>query len=183
MSIRFSIETMNEMEAIISSFIKQENINIKIPVDIFDIATKLGFDVRGAEFKDTLEGILIVDERIEKIPSFNSNKIIAYNCKKDINSKKFIVAHELAHYINEKNSSQDASIVYAARDHEELYSNDIEEQKMDYMAAALLIPKNDLLKNFSIKSKNKGEMTQKIASKYNVTIDMAARRIEEVFHV
>ncbi len=147
MAIKFSREEINEMEAVLSSFLKSNEIQITVPVDIFQLATEqLGFDIRGAEFKENLEGLLVVNEFQEKIEGFDSNKVIAYNCFKDINAKKFIVAHELAHYIEEKQASEDAKLVLAARDHEGSYSDNKEEQRKDYIAAALLVPQSHLKK-------------------------------------
>ena len=99
MTIQFSKEEMNRMEDLISAFLEKMEIDYVVPVDILKVATDLEFDVRGTEFEKNLKGLIVVDEYIEKIEGFDSNKIIVYNCFKDINMKKFIVAHELAHYI------------------------------------------------------------------------------------
>ena len=107
MSVKFNKTQMLEMEEILKAFYDKNDIEVTIPVDIFEVANSLGFDVRGAEFKEPLEGLLLVDENIERIKEFNSNKIIAYNCQKNIYMKKFIVAHELSHYINEKSKSNE----------------------------------------------------------------------------
>ncbi|MCM1055481.1 MAG: ImmA/IrrE family metallo-endopeptidase [Bacteroides sp.] len=177
MSVKFSVAEMMEMEDMIDHFIKTEKLKISIPVDIFEVATNLGFDIRGAEFSEPLEGILIVDEFEKEIGGFNSNKVIIYNCEKDIYTKKFVVAHELAHYIYEKVKSKQNKIVVAARDHEsESYSDDKKEQMMDYIAAGLLVPRNELIKYCELKKAN----AKDIALKYNVSLELAERRIEEV---
>ena len=144
MAFKFSKQEMQKMEDLVKNFIETMGIKIVVPVDIFKLATDLGFDVRGAEFREPLDGILIVNEYVEKIDGFNSNKVIAYNCKTDIETKKFIVAHELAHYIWEKSNAQDKKIVTAARDPYGNYSTDEQEQRMDYIAASLLAPKDNL---------------------------------------
>lgn len=182
MSVRFEEAKMLEMEEKVKVFFEQNNIEVIIPVDVFAVASSLGFDVRGAEFKETLEGLLLVDEHIERIKGFNSNKIIAYNCQKNIYMKKFIVAHELSHYINEKSKNEDKKIVLAARDHEDEYSNNMVEQEMDYMAACILMPREDLLKNYDGKDIEREELIKFIVSRYNVSPKMAERRIEEVLN-
>ncbi len=182
MSVKFNEKQMLEMEKVIKTFFENNNIKQTIPVDVFEIASDLGFDVRGAEFKEPLEGLLLVDENVERIKEFNSNKIIAYNCQKNIHMKKFIVAHELAHYISAKSESSDERIVLAARDHEANYSSDEKEQKTDYMAASILMPREDMLKNFKGKNVEKEELTNLVASRYNVSYTMAERRIEEVLN-
>lgn len=176
MSLQFTKAEMNEMEGVVATFLKDAKIERAIPVDIFKLATDLGFDVRGAELEEQLDGLIIVNELTGKIHGFNSNKIIAYNCFKDIHTKKFIVAHELAHYISKK-ANNSSKIVVAARDHAFGYSDDKEEQQMDYMAASLLIPKDDLLHFLSNKfHKNPSE----VAQRYKVPEELAQRRIEEV---
>lgn len=180
MSVKFRREEMLKMEETIKQFFERNGVRLSIPVDVFEVASFLGFDVRGTEFEESLDGLLLVDENKEKILDFNSNRIIAYNCKKDIQMKKFIVAHELAHYIDVKKDSYDRKIVMAKRDHEEGYSDNVEEQRMDYMAAAILIPKVDLLKQ--IENLNGDEMIDYIVKRYNVNDEMAKRRIEEVLN-
>ncbi|MGN0517626.1 MAG: ImmA/IrrE family metallo-endopeptidase [Acutalibacteraceae bacterium] len=177
MAPQFSKKEMQEMENLIDGFLRTMKIENVIPIDIFKVATDLGFDVRGAEFEEQLEGLIAVNEHIDKVDGFNSNKIIAYNCFKDINTKKFIVAHELAHYITEKTNAYDKKIVVAARDHKASYSEDMTEQRMDYIAASLLIPKRDLcqfLKN------NANVNVSQVARRYKVSEELAQRRIEEV---
>lgn len=75
-------------------------------IDIFKLASILEFDVRGAELRDQINSIMIVNEYDNKIPYFDSNKVIAYNCKKDINTKINTVARHLYTYINAKNNSE-----------------------------------------------------------------------------
>lgn len=177
MALRFSKKEIQEMEDLITKFFEVMEIERTVPVDIFKIATNLGFDVRGAEFEEKLEGLLIVNEYVDKIDGFDSNKIIAYNCSKDIATKKFIVAHELAHYIREKTDAYDKNIVIAARDHVDSYSQNTEEQRMDYIAASLLIPKKDLVQflNHDVNV----EILQ-VAERYKVPEELAKRRMEEV---
>lgn len=177
MAIQFSKEEMKRMEDLLSAFFERMEMDYVVPVDIFKVATDLGFDVRGAEFEENLEGLIVVNEHTEKIEGFDSNKVIAYNCFKDINMKKFIVAHELAHYINEKANAYDKKIVVAARDHADGYSENVEEQQMDYMAASILIPKNDLCRFLE---KNTGINVSEVAKRYKVTEEVARRRIQEV---
>ena len=177
MTNRFSKEEMLKMENLISSFLQTVEVERTIPIDIFEFATELGFDVRGAELKDQLEGLIIVNEKIDKIEDFNSNKVIAYDCSKDISTKKFIVAHELAHYIDKKVNHQDQEIVVAARDHADDYSKNKNEQKMDYIAASLLIPKDDLV---GFLKEHKVIRVSQIAKHYNVPKELAKRRVKEV---
>lgn len=173
MSVGFTKADMQNMESILLSFLSKMNITLAVPVDIFELADQLGFDVRGAEFVENVDGIIIVDEFEDKIDGFESNKVIAYNCKKDIVDKKFIVAHELAHYIWEKAHAKEKRIVVAARDHRGKYSDDKKEQQMDYIAASILVPREHLIDS---------GLTDpvEVARNYRVPEDLARRRLQEV---
>ena len=177
MACQFTENEITEMETLVENFLQETQIQQTIPIDIFEFATNLGFDVRGAEFGESLDGVILVDETLDKIEGFESNKIIAYNCFKDIFTKQFIVAHELAHYIKEKNNSKNTKIVVAARDHSNDYSKNKEEQKMDYIAASLLVPKNDLCQFLK---KETDPTTSQLANRYNVPEELIERRIKEV---
>ncbi len=186
MSVKFSKAEMQEMEKVVEDFFARNNVKTTVPVDVFEVASSLGFDIRGAEFNEPLEGLLLVNEEEDVIAGFNSNKIIAYNCTKNIYLKKFIVAHELAHYIYAKKDSQDKKIVLAARDHEKkYYSNDTNEQRMDYIAAAILIPQVDLTDWYDQRDVDvdADELAGLVALRYNVDSTLASRRVDEVLNV
>lgn len=185
MSNLFTPGEMTEMEEVISSFLKKNGITLLPPVDIFKLATELDFDVRAANLSEEIEGLLIVDESSKKISGFRTSKVIGYNIKFDLIKNKFTVAHELAHYIDEKMSpgNQEAKIVIAAREPcSPGYSDNADEQRKDYMAAALLIPKDDLLKKLpEDESSWDDQFYQTLADYYRVDLRLAKRRVEEVF--
>ena len=184
MSKMFTLQEMEEMENIITSFLEQNKVVLNPPVDIFKFATSLGFDVRAAKFPKEIEGLIIVDETSNKIGNFQSCKVIGYNIGVSLLKNKFVVAHELAHYIDEKMSPNNhgASIVVAAREPcGSEYSNNTDEQRKDYMAAAILIPKDDLLRKLPTdKSLLDDLFYEKLANYYLVDIRLAKRRVEEV---
>lgn len=190
MSKPFTSEEMEKMEDVISSFLAENQITLTPPVDIFKLATELGFDIRAARFPGDVEGLIIVDESSEKISKFRTSKVIGYNIKFDLIKNKFIVAHELAHYIDKKMSQDDYrnKIVVAAREPSDPeYSNNVDEQRKDYIAAALLIPKDDLIEKLKKLKKLPTDMSllddqfyQKLADYYQVDIRLAKRRVEEV---
>lgn len=184
MSKKINKDRMDKLEGMVASFLKKYHLTYSIPVDIFSLATKIGFDVRGAEFPENLEGLILVDESIDIIDGFKSNKVIAYNINKPIDDIKFIVAHELAHYIFAKETKgEDASkIVVAAKDHSDEYSENELEQEKDYIAAALLVPREKLKEEYS--GKNVAYIKDDLANiseQYNVNTEIARRRIEEIF--
>ena len=174
-------------EEMLRVFFEQAKVTITPPVDVFALATNLGFDVRGAFFPDSeVDGLIIADENSDAIDGFNSNKIIVYNNVRLAEEQRFIVAHELSHFIKEKSMNPNAKLVYATRDHKaKNYSMDEEEQFIDYMAAAILIPKNDIIKQFASKYDVTLPLTFKlckeVADTYKVMDRLAERRLEEVF--
>lgn len=187
MSRLFTKDEMEEMESTIASFLNSKKIALTPPVDIFRFATLLNFDVRAARFQGALEGILLVDESKKIISDFRSSKVIVYSVESDLMKNKFVVAHELAHYIDEKmkHGNHDAEIVIAARDpNGSNYSNNDDEQRKDYMAAALLIPKDHLLnilqKFKSVLDKLDDKFYQTLADYYRVDVPLAKRRVKEV---
>ena len=183
MGIKIESQKREELEKQLDDFFNAYKIKPSIPVDIFQLATQIGFDVRGTEFKNNLEGLILVNENLEVIPEFSSNKVIAYNCKAPIETKKFIVAHELAHYIGAKHEKVNKKVIVAARDHSDGYSDDKNEQYKDYMAAAMLIPKDDFKNRYSKKEISKSvEFYEKVATFYNVDVELAERRTLEVFY-
>lgn len=184
MSIEFTKQEISQMESNLSAFFKSKNITLEVPVDIFELTDNLGFDVRGTEFSSSqLDGLLLVNENLKYIDNFESNKVIAYDCKKSINQKKFIVAHELAHYIEEKINNMSKKIIVAARDRDVYYPENKSEQMKDYYAAAILMPKNDMIANYSKSDiQETDDFYNSVATRYRVDLDMAKRRIKEVFY-
>ena len=81
--------------------------------DVFKLACELGFDVRGAELNNDINSLIIVNENCDKIPGFESNKVIAYNCKKDIIIKRNSVAIHLNEYVTSK--AEQEKVVLAKR--------------------------------------------------------------------
>lgn len=76
-------------------------------IDVFKLADKLGFDVRGAELKNSINSIMLVDENTDNIICFNTNKVIAYNCKMPIEIKINTVAKNLYCYIKNKTNENE----------------------------------------------------------------------------
>lgn len=178
MTPKFNAEQMRDMESQVGRFLQGTEMVLVPPVDIFKFATELGFDVRGADFEGKLDGLIIADEYSEQIRGFRSNKVIAYDCYKPMNDIKFIVAHELAHYIVAKTDNPDGKLVFGAKDRAygsySVYDN---EQKMDYIGASLLVPFDDL----SMLINEKPEVDSKmVALRYRVSAELAERRIAEV---
>lgn len=184
MGLKLSKEHMFRLEEELDSFIETYKIDCKIPVDIFKIADQLGFDVRGADFPDEVKGIVLVNEEIKRIEGFNSNKVISYNHNMPFDIQRFTVAHEIAHYIEAKVENPDVKVLVAAKEKTRGYGFDLDEQKKDYIAAALLVPKDDLkgkMQAFNVEDEVEGEKFVELMSKfYDVNIEVMRRRVDEI---
>lgn len=80
-------------------------------IDVFKLGCELGFDIRGAELAENINSLIIVNESCDYIPGFNSNKVIAYNCRKDIDIKRNSVAILLQEYIRLKLKEENVYLV------------------------------------------------------------------------
>ncbi len=180
----FEKDKLGEMEKVISDFLAKRGLSFFDTKDPVALAKKLNFSLFLANFDDSIDGVIIVDETKSKIDKFDNNKIIAVNSSANKIRKRFIIAHELAHYIKE--SENNKKVVYATRDH----NNDIrgfDEQEIDYMAAALLMPKDEFKKDWdNLNNKilypnfDENAKWRKLMDKYAVDIDGVQRRISEI---
>ncbi len=185
-----------ELDKLVNKFCEKNNLNMKR--DLFQELSKIGFVVHGVRFKKPLSGMILVSEKEKRVLNFSSNKVIAYNAENDLYDVRFIVLHELAHYIYEKELNEDKEIIVAARDHTVGYSENIDEQEKDYMAAAMLLPKDELKTEISdfaecsfdeVKNNEEKKQSlitdsyfiQKIQREYRVSEITVTRRLEELF--
>ncbi|MDE6473614.1 MAG: ImmA/IrrE family metallo-endopeptidase [Clostridia bacterium] len=166
--------------------------------DLFKELNKIGFLVYGVKFRKQLSGMILVNEYADKIEDFESNKLIFYNDRFDVYNVRFVVLHELAHYIYDKYENKNQKLTIAMRDHTVGYSNNIDEQEKDYMAAAMLIPLVELDERVRVYEENKNPngqrvrlscdelknddyFVQSIQREYRVDATLVSRRIEELF--
>lgn len=176
-------EEMKKIEEKIKRFFRVYGIVLKPPVDVFEVAGLVGFDVRAAELSQGFDGVVLVNEYAEKIKNFDSNKVIAYNVSNNIQNKKFVVAHELGHYLYEKMNKPEKRIIIAFRDRTDAsYSKNEEEQNIDYCAAAILMPLDSVKDDIKKIGENlsKENLIQFLSDKYRVSPEVAKRRLSEV---
>ncbi|MBO5088915.1 MAG: ImmA/IrrE family metallo-endopeptidase [Lachnospiraceae bacterium] len=149
-------------------------------IDVIEIAKKLGFAVGNAVLKDDVDGFIIVQEGAKEILGIETDKLIGVNSEKDLEWKRFTIAHEIAHYVlhysNEKYKG-----MFAHRDHRK-GKNEIENEA-DYFAANLLMPSEkfqEKYKELESKGLDVEEIIVLLSSKFVVTPLMTRRRIEEL---
>lgn len=104
-------------------------------VDVVEIAKKEGFILFNALLDRIDDGFIIVSPIEMELFGEKGTKFIGFNSDRNIEQKRFIIAHELGHYFLHRN---DKSILYAWREDQKGKNED--EQDVDYFAACLLMP-------------------------------------------
>lgn len=149
-------------------------------IDIIDIAHKMGFAVGNAILKDDMDGFIIVDESKKEILGIKTDKLIGVNSERELSWKRFIIAHEIAHYVLHYSPEKDNGM-YAHRDHKK--GKNKQENEADFFAANLLMPRDKFVskyKEFKAKGLSLEETILLLADKFIVTQITAQRRIEEL---
>lgn len=184
----FTLEQLNEMENIVANFFEKNNIALPFPVDSIALAKQIGVKVFATDLKligENADALIAVDENKDAILGTDSNKVIFYDrsivANEDI---RFAIAHELAHYITEKEKGR--KVVFAEKVKVHGDEKSPEEQRMDYMAAAILVPKKILSSVLNSLNYSKCDdtikpiITSSLAKTFKVSIPVMARRIEEL---
>lgn len=151
-------------------------------VDIMNIARNLGFTVGIANLPEWDDGFIIIDNNkthIQQITGVKTDKIIGVNDKRDLQKKRFTIAHEIGHYM--LHYAQNKSKLYAHR--EDKKGKNKEENDADYFAASVLMPKEQFKAKYD-ELKNKNLSTDDIITllqkHFSVPYESAERRIKEV---
>lgn len=158
---------------------KDDNADDRV-VDVIGIAQGLGFVVGNAVLNEDDDGFIVVDESRKEIFGIKTDKLIGVNSNRTLEWKRFIIAHEIGHYIldfKEKNLEG----LYANRYHSKGHSR--RENAVDFFAASLLMPKNGFRSKYNeIKKKcsDSKEIVKELAKHFVVTVRMAERRVKEL---
>lgn len=177
------------LEENLSKFFSQQNVSFSPKDDIFEFCKSLGFKVWKIPLdEEELDGIILAKGR---------DKRIGLNKSLELEDARFVLAHELSHYITEAISTAPREILVAERDRI-FHGNDKkpEEDHMDYMAAALLVPQelfmedlkklNIKLKQFKnktveyVREKISDSIIEYLSLKYCVNEEVILRRVLEV---
>ena len=189
MSKIYTKEESEKLEKRLDEFCKKNGLSFDNETNISSICKQLNilnFAIPLNEEK--LYGVIII---------YNETRAIAINEKLDVQDARFVIAHELAHYITEAERSGNKTPLFAERDNifHGMEKRD-EENDMDYLAAAMLIPKNQFIEELktlqidlkSLLGKSVVEVKKNVsllfidflAKRYNVKEEVVIRRIAEV---
>lgn len=160
----FTKEKLEEYEKILDEYLKKNGIKDK---EINSILKHIGYEVVE---KDNIR---------DNHEAYIENKTIFVDKKLGFRVKNFGIAHEVAHIIRGGNEA-------VARDPHSFRRRTVEEQICDYIAAALLLPLQDMRNRMSKIEYDKITKTEKmrfiteLAEEKNVCEEVVIRRIEEI---
>lgn len=149
-------------------------------IDVINIAKKLGFIVGNAGLKGDVDGFIIIEKGKKKILGQKTDKLIGVNASKELAWKRFIIAHEIGHYILHYDEKTNNGI-YARREHKKGKNN--EENEADFFAANLLMPREQFVSRVEeLKEEDltRQEMIDSLADEFCVTNIMIERRFGEL---
>lgn len=182
-------EKSEPLEKELKAFYQKTGKQFKEMDDLFEYSEKLGFSVWKLPLdEEKLDGIIVANKRWKKI---------GLNQSLNLQDARFVLAHELGHYIKKHLSTDEDNLLIAEKDrilHGE--DKDDQENDMDYMAAAMLVPQETFIAdlrecNFDFdKYVNKEDanlkeplpenLQKKLAEKYCVDEAVISRRVVEV---
>ena len=184
----YTKEKSEPLEKTLNNFYHTKNIKFNPDTDdIFEFVNSLGFEIWKLPLdNENLDGIIL---------AYKGEKKIGLNESLPLHHARFVLAHELAHYITRLAKSPD-NLLIAERDRI-FHGNQKKtiEHDMDYLAAAILVPleafKQDMLHyNINLLPSSPTDTTDlkeqlplntihELAEKYCVSEEVIYRRIVE----
>ena len=184
----FKRERSQPLEERLSKFLGSHKLNLSNDTDIISVCKKLNLTGLYMPLDDSMDGFILVNKRY---------RVIAIKETLEPLDARFLIAHELGHYITAYDESKDENnqFVVAAK---ETYRHGTDkpdvEHEMDYLGAALLVPKEQFMRELDgmkVNYKNlhtENEVMKSIsydiisefATRYRVSKQLIIRRIAEV---
>lgn len=162
-------------EEVLNTFAVKDDSYNGAAVDIIKMASDIGFSVVAVSLPENKDGMILKKDNL---------KLICVNSNRNTEDKRFIIAHELAHYYLDSDNDG-----YVANFRDNVHGRSDNENHMDFFAACLLMPREkfiasyeqtkDLLLLQNIET-TPFKIAKYLAKEYVVTELSALRRIEEV---
>ncbi len=171
-AIEFEVEKMQ----------KEQQVLHEPAFDIIKFLQSKGFSIATKIMEEDTTGMLFVDDE-EFIPNTSTHKLIVINSllqnkSNYIQRRRFIIAHEYAHYILHKKDQ----IQFAHRDTSKKDTD--QEKEADFFARCLLMP-NDLIKQLLemsfVEKLSLDSKVMLVSRVFNVTVKKADQRLKEDF--
>lgn len=116
------------------------------PIPIVEIAEKMGFRVfKGKLSRPGLSGMIAIDSDLKDDPTYQTDRLVFVNDETPYWDRRFIIAHELAHYLFDFNEDRQVTY-YDTFDANEASSD--KEQIANRFAAELLMPRDAFTADF-----------------------------------
>lgn len=183
MKVNIMNMTYEEIERKANEIIQKYQPDALEEIDVIRIAKSMGFVVGNIELDENEDGFIIVNDE-KKIAGIGENRIIGINQNRSPKDKMFTIAHELGHYIFEKD---DNKLIYAHRERKKKDNNAsgyVYENKIDFFAACLLMPKESFIKKYNASKElykdDIDSIVDKLSNIFGVTTKSVLRRIDEV---
>lgn len=156
-------------------------------VKIISLANQEGFCVGEAVMTEGTDGIIAVDKKAESLLGSGANMVIAVRRGMETSQKRFIIAHELGHYLLRSNPEEP---IFAMR--ESAHGRSQEENEVDYLAACLLMPRRQFSAAVAYETAVDGrlealdekerefQLAARLSKRFRVPELAALRRIREV---
>ena len=155
------------------------------PTPIVKIAEEFGFSTfEESSIPDDVSGNIFVGGTTEEI--YNTDKVIVVGAREEYFHQRFIIAHELAHYLMDylgSDASCNTAILFSRAYPKENHDSEVE-RRADRFAAELLMPAKEFLRQY-IKAAEMSNYNYKyivayLSDFFETKRSSVARRIEEV---
>lgn len=148
------------------------------PIPVIDIAKAEGLDVIGYDLGEDVSGTLVIE---------NGKGFIGYNPSHSKKRQRFTIAHELGHYLlhyTENHLFVDKDFLVKYR-RQTSYTNKelFQEQEANAFSAALLMPKDFILKELKSKSTielGEIELIETLAKVFDVSVPAMTFRLNNL---
>lgn len=140
-------------------------------VDAVRLARFFGFEVdEAADLPATEDGCITVSKDA-------TERSIVVNDTRSVESKRFIIVHELAHYLLHYMGSGEFF-----KHRESIKGKNLEENDADYLAACLLMPAKSFKRQYDLlkKGRTPQRTIDELQAKFRTPRESIERRIEEV---
>lgn len=158
--------------------LKSNNLSDSRNVGIVQLAKKYGFVVATAKMPEKMQGMIVYDESgTKKQMGTDYAKLIVVDSKLTTEQKRFVVAHELGHYIMGNRADVTGEHIEMRIDkHDEKPEK---ENEIDYFAACILMPHNAVKKMVQL-DEPENALVEELSRAFGVSSIVAKRRIQEV---
>lgn len=178
--------SIKEAEMLAKKVLEEGNYDwIAGPIPIIKIAKEFGFECYKADnMPDDISGNIFVGGTTNKV--YNSDKVIIVGATEKYEHQRFIIAHELAHYLIDYLGSEKAQNpnVLFTRTYPKENHQSYEEIRADRFSAELLMPSKIFLKQYvkamEASDYNKDFTISHLAKFFKVKASSIDRRISEV---